>query len=53
MFGAQNVQNNYTNLFQPLDISVNKGAKSFLSNKYQDWYASQVSKQKRCLNHTK
>ena len=24
---------------------MNKGAKSFLSDKYQDWYASQVSKQ--------
>ena len=45
---VQNVPNNYTNLFQSLDISVNKGAKSFLLNKYQDWYASQVSKQKSC-----
>ena len=24
---------------------MNKGAKSFLSDKYQDWYANQVSKQ--------
>ena len=47
-FLLQNVPNNYTNLFQSLDISVNKGAKSFLLNKYQDWYASQVSKQKSC-----
>ena len=46
-FLLQNVPNNYTNLFQLLDISVNKGTKSFLSNKYQDWCASQVSKQKK------
>ena len=26
-----------------VNISVNKGAKSFLSNKYQDWYAAQVT----------
>ena len=42
---VQQVPYNHTNLFQSLDISVNKGAKSFLPNKYQDLYASQVSKQ--------
>ena len=42
---VQHVPNNHTNLFQPLDISVNEGAKSFLSNKCQDWYANKVSKQ--------
>ena len=39
------VPSNHTNLFQPLDISINKGAKSFLVEKYQDWYASQVTSQ--------
>ena len=33
---VQHVPNNHTNLFQPLDISVNKSAKSFISDKYQE-----------------
>ena len=33
---VQHVPNNHTNLFQPLDISVNKSAKSFVSDKYQE-----------------
>ena len=41
----QHVPNNHTNLFQPLDISVNKSAKSFISNKYQEWYASEITSQ--------
>ena len=36
------VPNNHTNLFQPLDISVNKSAKCFITGKYQDWYAEKV-----------
>ena len=39
------IPSNHTNLFQPLDISVNKGTKRFLVEKYQDWYASQVTSQ--------
>ena len=42
---GQHVPKNHTNLFQSLDISVNKEAKGFLSNKYEDWYRIQVSKQ--------
>ena len=42
---VQRVPNNHTNLFQPLDISVNKSAKSFISDKYQEWYASEVTSQ--------
>ena len=42
---VQHVPNNHTNLFQPLDISVNKSAKSFISDKYQEWYASEVTSQ--------
>ena len=42
---VQHVPNNHTNLFRPLDISVNKSAKCFMSNKYQDWYASEVASQ--------
>ena len=41
----QHVPNNHTNLFQPLSIPAIKGVMSFLSNKYQDWYANQVCKQ--------
>ena len=36
---------NYTDLFQPLDLTVNKPTKAFVSNKYQQWYADKVSKQ--------
>ena len=42
---VQHVSNNHTNLFQALDISVNKSAKSFISGKYQEWYASEVTSQ--------
>ena len=28
--------------FQPLDLSVNKATKSFIQNKYKDWFAYQV-----------
>ena len=33
---------NLTYKFQPLDLSVNKAAKSFIQNKYNDWFADQV-----------
>ena len=39
---AIHVPNNHTNLFQPLDISVNKSAKCFIADKYQDWSAEKV-----------
>ena len=42
---VQHVPNNHTNLFQPLDISVNKSVKSFISEKYQEWYTSEVTSQ--------
>ena len=38
---------NLTNTFQPLDMSVNKAVKSFISNKYNSWLANEVSKQLR------
>ena len=41
------VPNNLTNKFQPLDLTVNKPAKVFLSEKYNHWYADEVSKQLR------
>ena len=36
------VPQNLTNKFQPLDLSVKKTAKSFIQNKYNDWFANQV-----------
>ena len=38
---------NLTNKFQPLDISVSKTAKSFISDKYDSCLANEVSKQLR------
>ena len=34
-----------TNKFQPLDNTVNEPAKSFISNKYNDWFSKQASQQ--------
>ena len=39
------VPHNLTKKFQPLDITVNKPAKSFISNKYNEWFGEQVAKQ--------
>ena len=36
------VPHNLTNKFQPLDLPVNKAAKSFIQIKYNDWFANQV-----------
>ncbi len=36
---------NCTDYLQPLDLTVNKVAKSFLKQKFSDWYASQVANQ--------
>ena len=36
------VPHNLTIKFQPLDLSVYKAAKSFVQNKYNDWFADQV-----------
>ena len=33
------VPHNLTNNFQPLDLSVNKAAKSFIQNECNDWFA--------------
>ena len=33
---------NCTDLLQPMDLSVNKSAKSFLKNEFENWYAVQV-----------
>ena len=36
---------NLTNLFQPLDLTVNKAAKVFMRNQYSEFYRSEVEKQ--------
>ena len=41
------IPHNLTNKFQPLDINVNKTAKSFVSHKYNSQLANEVSKQLR------
>ena len=44
------VPHNLTNKFHPLDITVNKPAKSFINDKYIMCYTEQVAKQ---LNESK
>ena len=39
------VPHNLTNKFQLLGTTVNKPAKSFISNKYNEWLSKQVSQQ--------
>ena len=41
------ISHNLTNKFQSLDISANKAAKSFISDKCNAWLANEVSKQLR------
>ena len=38
---------NTTDRLQPLDLAVNKPAKEFLRQKFQEWYAQQVAEQIR------
>ena len=39
------VPHNLTNKSEPLDITVNKPARSFIKDKYNMWYTEQVVKQ--------
>ena len=39
------VPNNMTHLFQPLDLTVNGCCKSFMKNKFAEWFAQQFDKQ--------
>ena len=39
------IPQNLTNKFQPLDITVNKPAKSYTANKCSAWFADDVTKQ--------
>ena len=33
-----------TNLFQPLDFTINEAAKAFLKRKYTEWYNGETPK---------
>ena len=35
---------NMTNLFQPLDLTVNGAAKALLKRKYTEWYSGEIAK---------
>ena len=39
------VPNNMTQLFQPLNLTVNKHCKSFLKRLFSDWYSQQIQNQ--------
>ena len=39
------VSHNRTNEFQPLDLTINKAAKDFIENQYNDWFSNQVAYQ--------
>ena len=36
---------NMTNLFQPLDLTVNRSAKAFMTRKFAEWHSLQITKQ--------
>ena len=44
---------NCTDRLQPLDISINKPAKNFLREQFQDWYADQICQQLQGKTETK
>ena len=39
------VPNNWTNYFQPLDLTVNKSSKDFVRKEAQSWYSLEIVKQ--------
>ena len=44
------IPTNMTHLFQPLDLTVNGSGKSFLKNKFSEWFAQKVNE---CLDQGK
>ena len=41
---------NTTDLLQPMDVSVNKPAKSFLKKQFSEWYSEQLLQQIQCAS---
>ena len=41
---------NPTNKFQLLDFTINKTAKAFIQNRYNDWFSDQVARQLKSGN---
>ena len=39
------VPDNFTNKFQPLDITINQKTKKFISHKFNTWYGNRASNQ--------
>ena len=39
------ISHNLTNKFEPLDISINKAAKAFIQNMYNEWFSNKVATQ--------
>ena len=46
------VPRNPTNKFQLLDLTINKTAKAFIQNRYNDWFSDQVARQLKSGNDT-
>ena len=46
------VPNNWTNYFQPLDLTVNKSSKDFLRKEAQSWYSQEIFKQMEAGKHS-
>ena len=42
------VQANMTDIFQPLDLTVNRSTKSFFKRKFTQWYFSQIQRGMEC-----
>ena len=42
------VQANMTDIFQPLDLTINRSTKSFFKRKFTQWYFSQIQRGMEC-----
>ena len=45
------VPHNLTNKFQPLNLSVNKATKAFISEKYNTWMTNKISSRSKEASH--
>ena len=49
-FQGKNSKNVSPTNLQPLDLTVNKAAKAFIQNRYDDWFSDQVAWQLKSGN---